>query len=261
MKKNIVLKNALICIAATLVYFVTTYPLRDLFAVFTVTDVRPGAALNPFMSICFGPAASIGCSIATFIADYLSGYPTKVLFQGLPLQFIYGFIPYLVWKKITKGDDHSYRIDCASKYLKFTLIAFLFGALSGIGVAYIVYSNFGANFFETIGFVFMNNFTFTMLLGFPLMICANIVISGIGKEKNRKLSISEHVIIYSSIAEFLGIAIITYATYRIYSNVNAGTYDIWNNIFFYSVIYVNLMIVATILVLKFIEKLKIKKSK
>ena len=256
MKSKSILKQIVICIACTIVYFLCTYPLRDTFAVFTVTDVRPGAALNPFLSICFGPAASLACSIATLIGDYLSGYPTKVLIQGFPLQFIYGFIPFLVWKKITKGDDHSYRIDSGSKYLKLTLIAFLFGILSGIGVAYIVYSNFGANFFETIGFVFMNNFTFTMLLGFPLMICANIVISGIGKEARRKLSIKEYVIIFSSVAEFLGIAIITYATYMIYSNANVGTYDVWNNIFFYSVIYVNLMIVATIIVLKFIENRK-----
>ena len=256
MKSKTIFKQILICLACTVAYFVCTYPLRDTFAVFTVTDVRPGAALNPFLSICFGPAASLGCSIATLIADYLSGYPTKVLIQGFPLQFIYGFIPFLVWKKITKGDNHSYRIDSSSKFLKFTLIAFLFGILSGVGVAYIVYSNFGANFFETIAFVFMNNFTFTMLFGFPLMICANIVISGIGKEERRKLSVREYVIIFTSVAEFLGIAVITYATYMIYSNANAGTYDIWNNIFFYSVIYVNLMIVATIVVLKFIEKRK-----
>ena len=254
MKNKTVFKQVIICLICTVAYFICTYPLRDTFAVFTVTDVRPGAALNPFLSICFGPAASLGCSIATLIADYLSGYPTKVLIQGFPLQFIYGFIPFLVWKKITKGDDHSYRIDSCNKYLKFTLIAFLFGILSGIGVAYVVYSNFGANFFETLAFVFMNNFTFTMLLGFPLMICANIVISGIGKQTKRKLSINEFVIIFSSVAEFLGIAVIAYATYMIYSHANVGTYDIWNNIFFYSVIYVNLMIAATIVVLKFIEK-------
>ena len=138
-------------------------------------------------------------------------------------------------------------------------MALIFGILSGLGVAYIVYSNFGANFVETIGFVFMNNFTFTMLLGFPLMIFANITISGYGKDKTRKLSISEHVIIYSSIAEFVGIAVITFATYSIYSNIEATTYDLWNNIFIYSVIYVNIMIVLTILVLGFIEKRQNKK--
>ena len=259
--KNKGFKNqVMICLFSTIVYFVCTYPLRDLFAVFTVTDVRPGAAFNPFLSICFGPAASLGCSFATLLADYLSGYPTKVLIQGFPFQFLYGFIPYLVWKKLTKGDDHSYRIDSLSKYLKFTLMAFIFGILSGLGVAYIVYSNFGANFVETIGFVFMNNFTFTMLLGFPLMIFANITISGYGKDKTRKLSISEHVIIYSSIAEFVGIAVITFATYSIYSNIEATTYDLWNNIFIYSVIYVNIMIVLTILVLNFINKRQIKKD-
>lgn len=254
--KNKVLKNILICIVTGIVYFICTYPLRDIFAVFTVTDVRPGAALNPFMSLCFGPAASLGCAISTFIADFFSGYPTKVLFQGLPLQFIYGFVPYIVWKKLTKGDDHSYRIDSIKKYAIFTLISFLFGILSGFGVGYIVYSNFGANFFETVGFVFMNNFTFTMLLGFPLMICANIVISGIGKEVHRKLSKSEYAIIFSSVIEFVGIAIITYKTYSSYAGVSVETYDVWNNIFIYSVVFVNIMIVLTIVVLHVLDKKK-----
>ena len=102
----------------------------------------------------------------------------------------------------------------------------------------------------------MNNFTFTMLLGFPLMICANIVISGIDKERNRKLTTNEHVIIFTSIAEFVGIGVITYATYSIYAGSGAGTYDVWNNIFIYSVIYVNLLIVCTIVVLNFIKNAK-----
>lgn len=256
MKRNKLFELIAIFFVSFVIYIAGTLPLRETFAVFTVTDVRPGAALNPFMSLCFGPAASLGCAISTFIADFFSGYPTKVLFQGLPLQFIYGFVPYIVWKKLTKGDDHSYRIDSIKKYAIFTLISFLFGILSGFGVGYIVYSNFGANFFETVGFVFMNNFTFTMLLGFPLMICANIVISGIGKEVHRKLSKSEYAIIFSSVIEFVGIAIITYKTYSSYAGVSVETYDVWNNIFIYSVVFVNIMIVLTIVVLHILNRKK-----
>lgn len=259
-RKASLLKALEITFFTAAIYFLSTYPLRDVFAVFTVTDVRPGAALNPFLSLCFGPFASLGCSIATFIADYLSGYPIKVLFQGFPLQFIYGFVPYIIWKRITKGDDHSYRINSTKKYLIFTLIALTYGLLSGVGVAYIVYSNYGANFFETIAFVFMNNFTFTMLLGFPLMILANIVISGSDKTNFRKPGINEKIIMYSSFIEFIGIAIIVFGFYSLNINNNLEVYNIWNKIFIYSVIYVNIIVLITIIMLKTIESRTIKQN-
>ena len=258
--KNI-FKQVLICLGSCVVFFLCTYPLRDTFAVFTVTDVRPGIAALPFLSMCFGPSASLGCALANLYADYISGYPTKVLIQGFPLQFLYGFVSYLLWKKLTKGDDHSYRINTSSKFLKLLLVSLVFGIFTGLGVAYIVYSNFGANFIETVFFVFMNNYTFTMLLCVPLMIFANIIVSGIGKEVRRKLSANEIIIIFTSIAEFVGIGVITYGIYTVYSKVGGDTYNIWNNIFIYSVIYVNCMILVALGLIKLIEKVKAKRNK
>ena len=106
----------------------------------------------------------------------------------------------------------------------------------------------------------MNNFTFTMLLGFPLMILANIVISGSDKTNFRKPGINEKIIMYSSFIEFIGIAIIVFGFYSLNINNNLEVYNIWNKIFIYSVIYVNIIVLITIIMLKTIESRTIKQN-
>lgn len=252
--KNKVLKNIVICIISAIVYFIAAYPLRDIFAVFTVTDVRPGAVVNPFLSICFGPAASIGCMISNCFADYLSGYPTKVLYQGLIPQFLYGYIPYLMWKKFTKGDEHSHRLDNTKKILQFTLISLVYGIISGICVGYIVQSNFGANFLNTLIFVFLNNFDMTMILGCPLMIASNIIISAHRNNKIRSLSLNEIIILFTNVVELVGMIIIGFAVYKTNANVDSSVYNVWNTIYTYSTLYINIMMVASFILMLIIER-------
>lgn len=252
MNKKLI-KNVTIFFLTVLIYLVTTMPLRETLAVFTVTDVRPGAVVNPFLSICFGPIASLACSIANFIADFISGYPNLVLIEGLPFQFIYGLIPWLIWKKLTKGDDHSYRLDSINKILKFVFTMFVYGVISAIGVGIIVRLNYGVPILDTAKFVFLNNFDMSVILGLPLMIFANIIVSGIHNEKIRKLSRNEIIILYTSVVELIGLAVIVYATYSTYVNAANQTYEVWNNIFFYSAAFINAILIVSIIFLKVLE--------
>lgn len=250
---NKIFKNINIFFLTLVIYIVTTLPLRDIFAVFTVTDVRPGAVVNPFLSICFGPVASLACAIANFIADYISGYPNAVLIIGIPFQFLYGLISWLIWKKLTKNDEHSYRLNSVSKIVKFIFTMFVYGVVSAIGVSIIVRLNYGVPILDTAKFVFLNNFDMSVILGLPLMIFANIVVSGIHNEKIRKLSKNEVIILYTSVIEIVGLAIIAYATYSTYINAASETYEVWNNIFFYSAAFINIVLVITIVFLKILE--------
>ena len=248
----------LIAIISGLVYFVATYPFRDLFSVFTITDVRPGCVVPLFSSICFGPAAAIGCAIANAIADYLQGYSIPAVFEGILFQFVYGYVCYKVWKLITKGDDHSYRIDSASKYLKIILVSFVFALLSSIGVGIICYQFFNLNPIDIGKFVLLNNFTFPMLFSYPIMILANLIISGIGKDDLRTTSISEKVMLFSSLINFFGIIVI--ALYVYYGAVGSTNYAIWNDIYLKSMGYVDCICLLTLLVLLYIDN-KFKESK
>ena len=248
----------LIAIISGLVYFITTYPIRGLFSVFTVTDVRPGCVVLLFSSICFGPAASIGCAISNAIADYLVGNSMAVIIEGIPIQFLYGYIPYKVWKALTKGDDHSYRINSASKYLKIMLVSFIFALLSSIGVGTMCYQFFDLNPIDIGKFVLLNNFTFPMLFSYPIMILANLIISGIGKEKIRTTFASEKVMLFSSLLNVIGIIVV--ALYEYYGTAGTTNYEIWNSIYLKSMAYVDCICLLTLLVLLYIER-KPKESK
>lgn len=240
----------LIAIISGLVYFITTYPVRELFSVFTVTDVRPGCVVPLFSTICFGPAAAVGCAISNAIADYLVGNSMALIIEGIPIQFLYGYIPYVVWKALTKGDDHSYRIDSSSKYLLIMLVSFIFALLSCVGVGILCYQFYNLNPVDIGKFVLLNNFTFPMLFSYPIMILANLIISGVGKE-TRSTSISERVMLVSSLVNVIGIIAIALSVY--YGTSGITNYDIWNDIYLKAMGYVDGVCFLTLLVLLYID--------
>lgn len=246
----------LICILSGLAYFLTTYPLRNAFKVFTISDVRPGCAIALASYICFGPYAALGCSISNWLSDFLTGQTLAVQLEGIPLQFIYGIVSYYLWKYLTKNDEHSYRIDSASKYIKVTAVCFVYALISSLGVGLIFYLNYVPNILDITKFVFLNNFTFPMILLFPILIIMNIIVSGRGKERNRKLGLTEKIIIASSILKFIGIAII--ALLIITNTTYTDIYETMNRIYIDSMYFVNILSFMTILVTLITDKRIIK---
>lgn len=245
MKNSKLLKNIGIFLASFAIYFLATYPTRNLFTVFTVTDVRPGAALNPLISMCFGPYAILGVALATTLGDYLSGYPNLVLIQGIVFQYIYGYLSYITWKKLTSNDSHRYRLDSLNKILKFSITALVFAISSAIGVGFIVYSNFGANGFETFGFVFLNNFDSTMVIGMPLLIVLNLLVHRNATGEKRNLSKNELIILRSVLVDVLSLCIIIAIVYRSLNGISSDIYTIWNTIYYYGCFAINLIMIST----------------
>lgn len=254
MKNSKLLKNIGIFLASFAIYFLATYPTRNLFTVFTVTDVRPGAALNPLISMCFGPYAILGVALATTLGDYLSGYPNLVLIQGIVFQYIYGYLSYITWKKLTSNDSHRYRLDSLNKILKFGITALVFAISSAIGVGFIVYSNFGANGFETFGFVFLNNFDSTMVIGMPLLIVLNLLVHKNATGEKRNLSKNEKTILYSVVLDIIALSIIIFLVYRGFKGSNSDIYTIWNTIYYYGCLAINSVLILTGLYIYLDEK-------
>lgn len=252
---NKFIKNLVLVIASFAIYFLATYPSRNLFTVFTVTDVRPGVVFNPLLSMCFGPWATLGLTIATTLGDYLSGYPRLVLYQGFVGQFIYGYLSYLTWSKLTKNDEHRYRLDSLDKILKFAATSLTFAISSAIGVGYIVHSNFGANAFDTGIFVFLNNFDFTMILGMPILILSNLIIHKVSTGEKRKLSKNEGIILINVLSSALSLAVITYAVYQKIGNIG-DIYTIWNTIYIYGAIAINIILFVAYLYIYVSQKRK-----
>lgn len=248
MKKRSLFENFIIFVISALLFFAFSMPFRDLLSVFTVSEVRFAAVLNPLLGICFGFPSALGIAVANFIADFFSGYSLAVLLEGLIPQFLYSYIPYLIWIRLNKGESHIRRLDSASRLLKYAICVFVYALISGIGVGLIVQINFGADFLNCAFFVFLNNWMMGIILGCPLMILINVMMS----YNKRNLFDPEKIIIVSALIEtILFILIIIY----VYSRTNSeAIYDIWNKVYIYSAIIINLFLIFVYIVVRIVEK-------
>ncbi|MCQ2548383.1 MAG: QueT transporter family protein [Clostridia bacterium] len=235
-------------------FFLFTMPFREILSVFTVSEVRPAAVLNPLLGISFGYPAALGITVANFIADAYSGYPVAVLIEGIIPQFLYCIVPYYMWRALTKGEEHKHRLNNVERVVKFALVILVYAVISAIGVGAIVQANFGADFLNCAVFVFFNNFDVGILLGCPLMIAFNQAISR-QRNHDRKLSVNEIIILVAAAVEAIAITILIIAVYS--NGTTLGTYDIWNTIYYYLLALVNAILAITLVVMYVFEKKKV----
>ena len=85
-------------------FLLITILFNKIIPVYEVSSVRPSATLNPVLGLAYGWPAILGCSIANFVSDLISGYGILVAILGVGPQILYGLIPYLIWKKIEKSN-------------------------------------------------------------------------------------------------------------------------------------------------------------
>lgn len=248
MKKRSIFENIFIFLVSALLFLSLSMPFRDLLSVFTVSEVRFAAVLNPVLGICFGLPSALGIAVANFVADYLSGYSIMVLIEGIIPQFLYTFIPYVIWNRLNKGESHIRRLDSSSRLLKYAVCVFIYAVISGIGVGLIVQLNFGADFLNCAFFVFLNNWMMGIVLGCPLMILINISMSF----NKRNLFDTERIIIVSALIELILLIFIIIFAYN--TTTSTVIYDIWNKAYIYSAIIINIFLVFVYIVIKIVEK-------
>lgn len=84
--------------AAVLIAFKVVIPIVPGF-----TEVRPANVIPIICSLMFGPAAAWGAAIGNTIADFFGtlGFGTIFGFVG---NFLFGYIPYRMWKAFSKGE-------------------------------------------------------------------------------------------------------------------------------------------------------------
>lgn len=243
MKDKRIARFILIYILSGIAFFVFTMPFHKLLSVFTVSEVRPSAALYPLLGISFGWPSAFGIMTANFISDAVNGYPAAVLLEGIIPQLLYSVVPYYLWKGLMRGEEHVHRLDSIDRVLKFILICFVFSVISGLGVGTIVYVNFGADFWSSFFFVFLNNFELSVILGCPLMVISNQIISR-RSGTERILSRNEIIIIITAVIEVLTVTAVGLIVYS--SKNTIKTYDIWNTIYLYSLVTNNLIMLLSL---------------
>lgn len=242
--KNKTLKFITIFMLSGLAFFALTLPFHRILAVFTLSEVRPSAVLYPFLGISFGLPSALGIAVANLISDYMNGYSAAVLIEGFIPQLLYSYIPYLIWKKLTKGEDHAHRLDSVDRVMKFVSVCFVSAFLSGVLTSLIIMVNFHTSFLQVAFFVFLNNFDVSIILGCPLMIISNQIISR-KSGSERIITPNEKIILLAGLVEIIGLTILISTMYS--SNTLVGTYDIWNSIYIYSVILVNAILLVALI--------------
>ena len=142
------------------------------------SQIRPVNAIPAPVGMIFGPVGALGCAIGNLLGDMvriktLQG--TVVL--GFIANFLVAYIPYKIWRAIAGDvvDVHSWK-----KIGLFVWSAVL-GCLScALFLGFALEMVFGQLYVGIVTGIFINNFIFTMALGFPVLIVLTSSDFGLG---------------------------------------------------------------------------------
>ena len=251
MKGKKVSRFLLIFLLSEVAFFLLTKPFHAMLSVFTVTEVRPSAVLYPFLGISFGWPAALGIAAANLISDSVNGYPAAMLLESFPLQILYAIVPYYLWKRLMRGEDHKHRLDCVARVLKYMLVCLASALLSALGVGMLLRVYFHVPPVQPALFVLLNNFDMSVVLGCPLMVASNQIISRrAGTE--RVLTRNEIIILITAAVQAVLMA--GTAVYVYQAGKTIGTYDIWNTIFIVGAILINATMLLSLACMAFFGK-------
>jgi len=134
-----------------------------------LTEVRPANVIPIVCSVLFGPAAAWGAAFGNLIGDLFGTLGPGSLF-GFVGNFLYGYIPYRVWRSLARSDmEPGGDILSRGWVRRFLLVSFLASLtcalIVGYGVSVLRLFPFGPMAVVVSG----NNFLVSAILGPPLL--------------------------------------------------------------------------------------------
>ena len=239
-------KAIIICIASAIVFLILTIPFRNGLQLFYVLEVRPSAALNPVLGMMFGLPAALGCTIGNFALDMIWG--DAALSDSLIFmisQFLYGYVPYVLWKKWNRGERRPNTIDSVTRVLRFiaatTIATLILSVIVGSVIAVLYDSlNTGANFAF---FCFINDMVFNAFLGIPMMIGLNKIII------RDKLEHCEKLLLWSALIEAVTVGIIIISAVVVNSESGIHNQTFWEEIYITCLIVIAVIIAVSITII------------
>lgn len=254
MRKTIV-KRALVVFFSTIALFLTlTYFSNTVLAAYDVTSVRPSAAMNPILGIAYGWPAILGCAIANFASDILSGYGITVALLGIIPQIIYGALPYYAWRHFIGCESHRTRLDSPKVTICFAVLMAADSVFIGLAVGAIQFFVSSSDFWESAYFVFLNDFDMCLIFGLPLMTFIDWIYSRFFHGGRRSMSVNEKVIVLSACVQFVISLII--AVFVLVNNPGTNTATVWREIFQYCGYVVNGLLILSVAAMLFVRHLK-----
>lgn len=132
-----------------------------------VTELRPANAVPVVCSFLFGPAGAWGAALGNLIGDFFSGIGPGDLF-GFAGNFLYGFLPYTVWRVVSRDDPLP---RSAGQWALFLAVVALSAAACGLLIGWGL-NGLGFVPFAVLGnIIFLNNFVMAAALS-PLLLFA-----------------------------------------------------------------------------------------
>ena len=190
MKKNI-LKNVKIILLCALCFYAASRPFRWFFELNSVTEVRPASALPPVFGLLFGVPGAIGAALANSIADMRVGMPAGLILEGFVLQFLYGYMPHVMWYRFPLKSDTRMdipRMDSTAHIVKFLVINLINSVCMATGLGIVINRYVPVIPFFSLGTlaILLNNVIFTILIGMPILIAYSF-------KKDKHLSLNARV--------------------------------------------------------------------
>lgn len=228
-------------------FLLITILFNKIIPVYEVSSVRPSATLNPVLGLAYGWPAILGCSIANFVSDLISGYGILVAILGVGPQILYGLIPYLIWKKIEKSNSLRTRLDTPAKVVDYVLLMAVNSVIIGLAVGAIQFFSTGMQFWETAKFAALNDLGVCLVFGLPLITFLDFVYSKFKHDGTRSLSDNEKIILISSLCQ-LGVFLIEVIVVYIVM-AQASNLEKWNKIYSFAVIFSNVILLLSICIM------------
>ncbi len=142
------------------------------------SQIRPVNAIPAPVGMVFGPVGALGCALGNLLGDMVRiGTLQGTVVLGFIANFLVAYIPYKIWRALAGDvvDVHSWK-----KIGLFVWSAVL-GCLScALFLGFALEVVFGQLYEGIVTGIFINNFIFTMALGFPVLIVLTSSDFGLG---------------------------------------------------------------------------------
>jgi len=148
------------------VYAAVLIPFKPIPIIPGFTEIRPANVLPIICSLMFGPAAAWGSAFGNLIGDFFGTLGPGSIF-GFIGNFLYGFIPYKVWRILSKEEP---TIKGSRNLLKYIYLIFLASSVCGVVIGWGVDLLGLVPFSALANIIAINNFLVASILGPFLLI-------------------------------------------------------------------------------------------
>ena len=224
------MKKVKIVVLTAMLFFLVTVPCRQIFHLSEVTEVRPASAFPPAFGMLFGGWGALGCAIGNLAADFLSGYDVKICVPGFLIQFLYGYLPYVMWFGIKKnGKNAVIRMKNVRYVIKYIAIVFVDSLLMAVMLgALLQLTGMGSLLSSATLLLFFNNLVFCLILGIPIIILAGLCVE---QEKGRVLTLNVRFVLIFLLLSVVSAILMGVASYGEMYHYVADKMALWNRVY------------------------------